>query len=233
MNKSWTYVENLLRDRPALYGAVDRDEDSQNIMRAMLLTILVGSAVFGAAIGSYRGGVQTFYAALKFPIVLLATAAICAPVLTTLEMALGHPARPRRDLVLVATAMATGAMWLVTLAPLIVLAVVFEVDYHRFILLLAGSFALAGGAALSMLKGGLRKLMGGATLGRSLTLLTVFALVGMQMAWTLRPYLVRPRAQVVPFVRSLDGSLVDALVNSIRSAGGKFARDEAPLPEGS
>ena len=233
MTNSWTYIEYLLRDRDALYRAVERDEDAQNIMRAMLLTILVGAAVFGAVTGSYRGGIQILYAALKFPLVLLATAAICAPVLTTLEMALGKRARPRRDLLLVASAMATGAMWLITLAPLIVLANVFEVEYHRFILLLAACFALAGSAALHVLTRGIRSLMGVATIGRSALLLTVFALVGMQMSWTFRPYVVRPRAQVVPFVRSLDGSLVEALLNSARSAGGEYSRDEAPLPEGS
>ncbi len=233
MTNSWTYIENLLRDRAALYRAVEEDVDAQSIMRAMLVTILVGGAVFGAAVGSYRGGIQTFYAALKFPLVLLATAAICAPVLTTLEMALGHRGRPRRDLILVATAMATGAMWLVTLAPLIVLANVFEVRYHPFILLLAGCFALSASAALRTLIGGIRKLMGVASMGRSAVLLTVFALVGMQMSWTFRPYVVRPRAQVVPFVRSLDGSLIEALVKSARSAGGDYSRDEAPLPEGS
>jgi hypothetical protein len=233
MTSSWTYIEYLLRDRAALYRAIERDDDAQTIMRAMLLTIFVGSAVFGASIGSYRGGIQTVFAALKFPIVLLATAAICAPVLTTLEMALGNRGRWRRDLILVATAMATGAMWLVTLAPLIVLADVFEVQYHKFILLLAVSFAVSGVAALLMLGQGIRSLTRVESMGRSVVLLTVFALVGMQMSWTFRPYVVRPRAETVPFVRSLDGSLVEALVNSARSASGEFSRDEAPLPEGS
>lgn len=233
MTSSWTYIEYLLRDRAALYRAVEGDEDAQTIMRAMLLTIFVGAAVFGASIGSYRGGIQTLYAALKFPLVLLATSAICAPVLTTLEMALGNRGRWRRDLILVATAMATGAMWLVTLAPLIVLADVFEVEYHKFILLLAASFALSGGAALLMLGQGIRSLIGVASTGRSVVLLAVFAVVGMQMSWTFRPYVVRPRAQTVPFVRSLDGSLVEALMNSARSARGDYSRDEAPLPEGS
>lgn len=233
MTSPWTYIEFLLRDRGSFYEAVERDAHTQTIMRAMLLTIFVGAAVFGAAIGSYRGGIQTFYAAVKFPLVLLASAAICAPVLTTLELALGYRANWRRDLILVTSAIATGAMWLVTLAPLIVLADVFELSYHRFILLLAGSFALSGCAALLMLGQGIRRLSAVASTGRSAVLLTVFAIVGMQMSWTFRPYVVRPRAQTVPFVRSLDGSLAEALMNSVRSAGGSYVRDEAPLPEGS
>lgn len=233
MTTTWTYIEYLLRDRAALYSAVERDDDSQTIMRGMLLTIFVGAAVFGAATGSYRGGIQTVYAALKFPLVLLATAAICAPALTTMEMALGNRGRWRRDLILVATAMATGALWLVTLAPLIVLADVFEVSYHRFILLLAACFAAAGTAALLMLGRGIRKLLGVASMGRSAMLVLVFAVVGMQMSWTFRPYVVRPRAQSVVFVRSLDGSLIESLMTSVRSAGGEYTRDQAPLPEGS
>ena len=233
MNQSWKYIEQLLQDRATLYRAIDREQDSQAIMRAMLLTILVGAAAFGAAVGSYRGGIQTLYAGLKFPLVLLGTAAICAPVLTTLEMALGHPARWRRDLMLVAAAMAVGSLALVALAPLIVLGDVFAIEYHRFILLIGACFMLAGAAMLSTLRRGIGVLTRSLALGRTVALLSVFAIVGMQMSWTFRPYVVRPRAETVPFVRSLDGSLLEAIVTSWQSARGHYSRDQAPLPEGS
>lgn len=233
MTHSWQYIEQLLRDRSALYQAIEEETHSEAIMRTMLLTIFVGAGVFGAAIGNYRGGVQTLYAATKFPLVVLGTAAICAPVLTTLEMALGRRARWRRDLLLVASAMAMGTLVLIALAPLIVLADVFKVEYHRFILLIALCFAGAGTAALRALRLGIVALSRSFAGGRTLALLIVFAIVGMQMSWTFRPYVVRPRATTVPFVRSLDGSLVEAMVTSWRSAQGQYSRDEAPLPEGS
>jgi hypothetical protein len=58
---------------------------------------------------------------------------------------------------------------------------------------------------------------------------TVFVLVGGQLSWALRPYLVRPRAQDVQFVRELEGSLFDAITTTFRSTRGIYLRDEAPL----
>ncbi len=233
MNNSFLYVERLLSDRGQLFSDIDNEKNPQALMRAMLMTVFVGAAVFGAVIGNYRGGLQTFYAALKFPLVLLGTAAICAPVLTSLDMALGNKGRWRRDLMLVAAALGTGALYMITLAPLLVLAEVFEVDYHRFILLIALCFSVAGLAALQTLARGLRRFGGGLAGLRTTALIAVFAVVGMQMSWSLRPYVVRLRADHVPFVRSMEGNLMEALVTSLRSAGGHYSRDQAPLPEGS
>ncbi len=61
-------------------------------------------------------------------------------------------------------------------------------------------------------------------------LLTVFGLVGTQMAWTLRPFLLRPRTPDIMFVRSIEGSFIEAVTVSARSARGIYARDAAPLP---
>lgn len=54
----------------------------------------------------------------------------------------------------------------------------------------------------------------------------VFAAVGAQVSWTLRPFLVRLQTVNVPFVRNVDGSLYDALRQSLRSA----ASDSNPPP---
>ena len=58
----------------------------------------------------------------------------------------------------------------------------------------------------------------------------VFAGVGSQMSWTLRPFLVRPRTVQAPFLRDLEGSFLDSVGRSLDSAQGRFRREEAPLP---
>jgi hypothetical protein len=58
----------------------------------------------------------------------------------------------------------------------------------------------------------------------------VFVVVGGQLSWALRPYLVRPRTEEVPFVREVEGGLLDAVSGAIRSARGIYLRTEAPLP---
>src|SRR5262245_20251893 len=93
-------VDQLLRDRAAVLRRAD-ENDLGGLARAVLLTIGASGAVFGAAIGAYRGGVQILYAAMKLPLAILLTAAVCAPALTAVNAALDRPASLRRDLALV------------------------------------------------------------------------------------------------------------------------------------
>lgn len=224
-------VDQLLRDRRAVLARIDAGRALAALIRTCVATIVVGAALTGAALGSFRGGVQIGYAAIKLPVALLGTAALCAPALTALGRALGRPAALARDLALVTTALAIGALVLVALVPVVLAARAVDLAYHGSILLAVGVGAAGGLAAIAVLAGGLRR---AAVADAALTaglFAVLFAVVGAQAAWTLRPWLVRPRTPDVPFVRSLEGSLYDAVLGSARSARGVYTRDAAPLPE--
>jgi hypothetical protein len=197
-------------------------------VRILLLAILGGTAAFGAALGFYRGGVQLLYAAIKLPLVVLLTAAVATPALTALGAALGREARLRLDLIRVLAALARGSLVLGALAPLMLVASCIRLDYHRSIILLVLCCAGAGVTALPLV---LRALWSEARSRGLLTaaMLVVVTMAGTHTAWLFRPYLVRPRTTEVPFLRALDGSFVDSLGRSQRSARGLYDdRYEAP-----
>jgi len=226
-------IDLLLRDREAMLARIRKGSDLPAILRTMIATIAVCMAIVGAALGSYRGGVQIAYAAVKLPIVLLGTAALSAPALSAIGAALGLPqgrrARLSADLALVMAALAFGALLLAACTPLILVGRALELDYHRMILATVGVFSIAGLAALRMVVRGvaLEAAPGWRTAVAGLCL--VFSLVGGQLSWALRPYLVRPRTPEVPFVRDVEGSLFDAVNGAFRSARGLYDRDAAPL----
>lgn len=224
---SLALVDQLLRDRAGVLARIEQGRDLAAVGRVLLATLVVGAAMFGVALGSYRGGVQLAYAAIKTPLALVATAAICAPTLTAVSRALGRPASLTRDLALLLAALAVGALVLLALTPLVLAARAAELGYHRTILLASGCAAIASGAALATLWRGvsMRGPVGQRTAVAMLAL--VFGLVGAQVSWTLRPFLVRPQSEDVPFVRDLDGSLYDALRRSLRSAAGVY---DPPAP---
>ncbi|HEY0991041.1 MAG TPA: hypothetical protein VGD80_28510, partial [Kofleriaceae bacterium] len=222
-------IDLLLRDREAMLARIRKGSDLAAIMRTMIATIAVCMAIVGAALGSYRGGAQIGYAAIKLPIVLLGTAALSAPALSAIGAALGRPSRLSADLALVMAALAFGALLLAACTPLIMVGRALELDYHRMILATVAMFSIAGLAALRMVwravaleaAPGWRTAVAG--------LCVVFALVGGQLSWALRPYLVRPRTPEAPFLRDVEGSLFDAVTGAFRSARGIYWRDEAPL----
>ncbi|MEO8698535.1 MAG: hypothetical protein ABI867_00795 [Kofleriaceae bacterium] len=222
-------IDLLLRDRAVMLARI-RNGNVGPILRTMVATIAIAMGIVGAALGSYRGDQQILYAAIKLPLVLLGTAALSAPVLTTLGMALGRRARLASDLALVMTALAYGALLLCACTPLIMLGRALDLGYHQMILATVTMFAIAGGMALRMIVQAVSHERERGWLAAVLGLCTVFVLVGGQLSWALRPYLVRPRAQDIPFIREVEGSLFDSIVTATRSARGVYTREEAPLP---
>jgi len=227
-------IDLLLRDRGVMLARIRHGADLATILRTMVTTIALAMAIVGAALGSYRGGEQVAYAAVKLPLVLLGTAALSAPALTAIGRALGRRSRLAADLALVMAALAFGALLLAACTPLILLGRALELGYHEMILATVSMFAIAGLASLHMVIHALslESLRDGTHGWRSAVagLCVVFTLVGGQLAWALRPYLVRPRTPDVPFVRALEGSLFDAVTGAFQSARGIYTRDQAPLP---
>jgi len=127
-------------------------------------------------------------------------------------------------------ALAYGALLLAACTPLVMLARSIDLAYHRTILAVVGMFTVAGIASLRMVVHALAREAAPGWRTAVLDTCTVFVLVGGQLAWALRPYLVRPRATDVEFVRALEGSMVDAISGAFQSAQGVYRRDAAPLP---
>lgn len=223
-------VDELLRDRSAALARCEHGAELAALARVLLATIVVGAAMFGVALGTYRGGAQLAFAALKVPMALVGTAAVCAPALTAVGRALDRPASLPRDLALLLMALARGALVLLALAPLVLAARAAELDYHRVIILASGCAAVAAIAALTTLLHGVRRRGRRGAATTIAVVAIVFAGVGAQAAWTLRPFVVRPQSPTAPFVRDLDGSLYDALRQSARSAMGIYDPGWPALP---
>lgn len=220
-------IDLLLRDRDHMLARI-RADDPTTILRTMVLTIVGAMAVFGAALGSYRGGIQIAYAAVKLPLVLLGTAALSAPVLTAIGASLGRRVRMAEDLALVMSALAFGALLLAACTPLVLLGRAVDTSYHSMTLGMVGMFAFAGLCSLRMVVKALSVEGSRGAMPALATLCVVFALVGGQLSWALRPYLVRPRSPEVVFIREREGSLVDAVVQATSSARGIYTRDLTP-----
>lgn len=224
-------IDQVLRNRDAIIARIAAGKDLAAITRTMVATIAIAMAIVGAAIGLHRGGIQIAYAAIKLPLVLLGTAALSAPALTAIGAALGRRSRLAADLALVVTALAFGALLLASCAPLILAAEAFEVSYHRMILLVVGLFTCAGIASLRVVTGAISDEHAPGGTAAIAGLCVVFALVGGQLSWALRPYLVRPRAPEVVFLRPVEDSLFDSITGAARSARGIYHREYAPLPD--
>ncbi len=215
-----TTIERLLKNPLALVD--DEATDGAARARFLILVILVAGAAFGAALGLGRGGFQVPLAAAKLPLAMLLTAAICAPCLTAFNHAFERPADLRRDVLLVLSVLAIGSLVIAATIPIVLLGLAYKAGYHAQILVAVSCCAVGGALALRQLVRGLGQAPRAAIVGAALC--TVFAMVGGQMSWALRPYVVRPRSPIVLF-RSLESSFVDSVLTSSRSAAGIYRED--------
>ena len=179
-----------------------------------------GLGFIGGVIGSFRGGIQIFYGAVKVPLAMLITLAICAPAFHALAAGLGRAWPMRSIIALTLAAAGRASLVLLAVSPALWLLFDLGLGYHMAALTAAFAYAVAGCAAVGILLRGL-----GPEAGRLLTafaFVSVFFAVGGQTSWILRPYLVRPRTEAIPFLRAREGSFADSLLMSSRSARGIY-----------
>lgn len=193
-------------------------------VRMLLVISVVGAATFGAVVGSYRSALQSLYAGVKLPWVVLLTAAVTTAALIGFSAALARQQTPRALALLVIISWARACVVLASTMPLMMLAICMELEYHRAVMLLVGCCAVAGLAGVITLVRGLSAEP--KAMWRLLTgTLMVVAMAGTQLSWVMRPYLVRPRDAGVPFLRALDGSFGSAVNKSFDSARGRYESD--------
>jgi uncharacterized membrane protein len=186
--------------------------------------ILVFGMFYGAVMGGF-GGVwgrqvwQVVYAAVKVPLLLLATSLLALPSFFVLNTLFGL----RRDFVQAVRALAAAqaglAIVLASLAPFTALWYASSGDYTaalRFNILM---FAVASFGGQGLLRSYYRPLINRNRRHRWMlwTWLVLYAFVGIQMAWILRPFVGAP-GMSVQFFR--EGAWQNAYVDAFAVVAG-------------
>jgi hypothetical protein len=218
------YIDQLLKSPAEVRAAIKGRTALAARTRTYVQVLVACTAVFGASLGFYRGGLQVLFAAIKLPIVTLLTLAVAAPLLYALNRALERPADMAREVAQLVASLARGALVLAAELPLIWAAHAVGVGYHRLILLTVLSCGIAGLVSFWFLW----KVISVTKVGCGLVAFVVLAtmcVVGAQASWLFRPFLVRPRATSVVFMHPLEGSFSDAIGDSLSSAQGHYRDD--------
>jgi hypothetical protein len=79
-------------------------------------------------------------------LVIMLTAALCAPVLCAGRIALQGRTRVAADVAIILSALALGSTLLAGLTPVVLLAHVFDAPYHRLTLMVVGCCLVSGAA---------------------------------------------------------------------------------------
>src|SRR5438876_939274 len=189
------FLSALLSDRERFFDEVVAGTALRAKLRYAAVTIITLAGFFGLVAGAYSGPAQAVSAGLKLPFLFFATFAVCFPAFFVVQVLVGSRLRLLQVAVLVFGALALTSVLLAAFVPITAFFLIAGANYYFQHLLniaiagvagIFGMYALHEGLSLVCEKRGVypRKAL---TIMRVWALL--FAFVGIQLAWTLRPFL--------------------------------------------
>ncbi len=213
-------LEQALRERPGIWMAL-KTKDAWPIGRAALANVIL-SAFYGFVMGSsniaaHDGWKQAIASAIKVPCLFMLTLAICLPALYVVSALLGSSLSIRQLMgVLMASFLVTTVL-LASFAPITAFFMLSARQYAFIKLLNVIFFAISAGAGLAIVGGAVNTIAGGnAATYRTLLKFwfIIYAFVGTQMAWILRPFVGSPDMKFQVF-RQFGGNFYTDVVHTI------------------
>jgi len=218
---------SILQDRDSLLKEIAEGLDLQRKLIELNVIGATSFAIYGAIIGSQHSFLQAISSCIKLPILFLLTTAICMPTLFIFSSFFGAKRSILQTLVLLATGTAIIGVALVGFAPITLFFIVTTRSYQFFKLLNVAFFAVSGLLGVLFFNRMYVQLSeNGSPTMRSRRMflrfwLLLYAFVGTQLAWTLRPFFGAPG---LPFevVREIGGNFYTDVFRSMGHLLGRY-----------
>ncbi|MEO5803646.1 MAG: hypothetical protein ABIR24_08950 [Verrucomicrobiota bacterium] len=219
----------LLRGDPdSISKWIQRWNTSQMLL--YVAVIILGTGLYGAAMGLWRDPLQAVYTAIKFPLIILLTALGNALLNGMLALLLGLNIGFRQSLVAVLMSFTIAAVILGSFSPLMLFLVwnsppisqqELSNSTHSFILLTqVVVIAFAGVVANLRLVQLLQRLSGSQPIARKILFawLAGNLFLGSQLSWILRPFIGAPHLPI-QFLRpnAFQGSFYETVFHALRN----------------
>ncbi|MEM7112701.1 MAG: actin-binding WH2 domain-containing protein [Chloroflexota bacterium] len=220
-------IERILRNRTYFFEEIRDGIGLQSKMRSMLISSILFLALYGAVMGSTHSLWQALSSGVKLPLLFLTTLFVCAPTLYFFNVLFGSNQSLTQNTALILTAITVTAVLLLSFAPIILFFLLTTSQYQFFKLLNVAIFAISGGMGVVFLTQGMRIVSATGREGeegrRWVVRLWMFlyAFVGSQMAWTIRPFIGAPSIEFELF-RQLGGNFYTNIFVSIGEILGFF-----------
>jgi hypothetical protein len=216
----FTVLIGLLRDRAAFLEEIRSGVKLDSKSIALLICSSLFFAVYGAIIGSFHSWAQALSSAVKLPALYLITLIICFPTLYFFNILFGSRKTFGQHFVMLMTAVSVISVLLFSFAPITLFFLISTYNYQFFMLLNVAFFAITGFIGIKFLYQGMRIMAEQDSEGKETRMsilrfwLILYAFVGTQLAWTLRPFFGMPGSPFVLF-RELEGNFYLSLMQAI------------------
>jgi predicted RNA-binding Zn-ribbon protein involved in translation (DUF1610 family) len=210
--------EWIMRDRASFFEEVRLRHDLTPKLRSMITSSIIYLVLYGIVMGISNSWQQALVSAIKLPTLFLVTLLICLPTLYFFNLLYGSQLTFAQAAALMMAAVTVTAALTLAFASITLFFWLTVPDYEFFVLLNVGVLAITTWWGLSFLRQGMRYVQQGAQarMGRILAAwIAIYAFVGTQMGWALRPFFGAPGA---PFeiIRHMQGTFYTGVFYIIR-----------------
>ncbi len=194
----FTTLIGLLRDRSLFLEEIRSGIKLKSKVTSLLICSSLFFAVYGGIIGSFHSVAQALSSAVKLPSLYLITLIICFPTLYFFNILFGSRKTFGQHFAMLLTAVSVISVLLFSFAPITLFFLISTYNYQFFKLLNVAVFAITGFIGVKFLYQGMHLLSKEDEEGLSTRMsilrfwLILYAFVGTQLAWTLRPFFGTP-----------------------------------------
>ncbi len=185
----------MLRDRESLFDEILDSKVRPGLYVQLIIVSIAFFAIYGIVMGLFNSPLQAASSAVKVPVLFYLALFICYPALFMFNVLLGSKLSFSQSFALILIAYGISASVLVSFAPISVFFMLIGSSYAFLRLLHVAIFSVAGIAGMKALNDGLVYACEKYTVYPRQGVrvfkiwILIFAFVGTQMAWNLRPFL--------------------------------------------
>ncbi|MBN1318812.1 MAG: hypothetical protein JXA42_25250 [Anaerolineales bacterium] len=228
----FTMSEWVLRDCHSLFQEIFKQQNLNQKLTNMCASAAVHLALYGVAMGISNGWQQAIASAIKLPLLFLLTLLICLPTLYIFNLLYGSQLLFKQTAALMMSAIIVTATLALSFAPITwFLWMTVGNQYTILILINVIVIATSSGWGLVFLQRGMHTIqrrISNTSEKRILAIwLTIYAFVGTQLAWAIRPFFGVPGEPFV-IVRGGGGTFIGSMITAI----GWLIGDLLGLPSG-
>ncbi|KAF3884793.1 MULTISPECIES: hypothetical protein [Nostocales] len=212
---------SLLRDRQAFLEEIRQEIRLQSKISSLLVSSSIFFAVYGAIIGSSHSWIQAISGSIKLPAFYLLTLIICFPTLFFFNVLFGSRSSFIQHFVVLLTAVSVISVLLFSFAPVTLFFLITAPDSYQFFKLLnVVIFGITGSFGVKFLYEGMQLLSQQDEVGKKTrttilrSWLLLYAFVGMQLGWFLRPFFGSPDSKFELF-RAVQGNFYLDIVSAL------------------
>ncbi|MBD2194730.1 MULTISPECIES: actin-binding WH2 domain-containing protein [Calothrix] len=219
--KYFTVLIGLLRDRQNFLEEITQGIRLPNKIISLLVCSSLFLAIYGGIIGAYHSWMQALSSAVKLPALYLITLLICLPTLYFSNIIFGSKRTFGQHFALVLTAVSVTSVLLFSFAPITLFFLITTNNYQFLILLNVVIFSFTGFIGISSLYQATSVVLeqndDESTKTRRKIIfswLFLYAFVGSQLGWTLRPFFGTP-GSIFQLFRDREGSFYLSVLQAI------------------